>query len=210
MAKEPRPGRVKTRLCPPCTPLEAAAIAEASLRDTLDVATASAGTVVLALDGRPGGWLPDRVSVIPQRGDGLAARLASAVVDVGGPVLVIGMDTPQLSADDLDQAIEALRAPGCDAVLGPAADGGYWAIGLDRPSGREFDGVPMSEPTTAHDQLGVLERLGLTTRTLPPFRDVDRFSDATAVAAEIPTSAFAAAVRQVESRRCASDPRATP
>src|SRR5437879_13200717 len=84
VAKEPRPGRVKTRLCPPCSPTEAAALAEAALRDTLaaSVRTEPAGRVVLALDGEPGPWLPRGGDVVRQRGNGLAARLA-AVFDGG-------------------------------------------------------------------------------------------------------------------------------
>ncbi|HEY2268689.1 MAG TPA: hypothetical protein VGI96_39165, partial [Streptosporangiaceae bacterium] len=72
IAKEPVPGRVKTRLTPAFTPLQAAALAEASLADTL--AAVSQTTVarrVLALDGRPGPWLPDGFDVIGQRGTGL-------------------------------------------------------------------------------------------------------------------------------------------
>ncbi|MGB7806486.1 MAG: DUF2064 domain-containing protein, partial [Actinomycetota bacterium] len=98
IAKAPIPGRSKTRLCPPCTPLEAARIAEAALVDTIAVAMATPGVrPILALDGEPGSWLPPALEVIPQRGDGLDERLASAFDDVGGPALLVGMDTPQLT-----------------------------------------------------------------------------------------------------------------
>src|SRR5437879_13680726 len=100
VAKDPRPGRVKTRLCPPCSPTEAATLAEAALRDTLAAAvrTEPAGRVVLALDGEPGSWLPRGVDVIRQRGHGLAARLTTASDDVRGPGLLAWMDTTQLSS----------------------------------------------------------------------------------------------------------------
>ncbi|MEO8424921.1 MAG: glycosyltransferase, partial [Actinomycetota bacterium] len=88
IAKAPVLGRSKTRLCPPCSPEDAARIAEAALADTLDaVAHTSASERVLVLDGDPGGWLPDGFRVIPQRGDGLDERLAAAFEDAGAPAL---------------------------------------------------------------------------------------------------------------------------
>src|SRR5437879_13795216 len=99
VAKDPRPGRVKTRLCPPCSPTEAATLAEAALRDTLAAAvrTEPAGRVVLALDGEPGSWLPRGVDVIRQRGHGLAARLAAVFDGVWGPAFLGWRDAAQLS-----------------------------------------------------------------------------------------------------------------
>ena len=201
IAKAPVAGRVKTRLCPPCTPADAAAIAEASLSDTLSAAVASrSGRVVVVLEGDPGPWLPAGLEVLPQRGAGLGERLAHAVADVGGPVVVVGMDTPQLTSHHLDRAIEQLLAPGCDAVLGPADDGGYWCIGLRQADPRVFDGVPMSTGETGRLQLETLVELGLTVTVLEPLRDVDRFEDAVAVAATVPSGRFAAAVAVVERR----------
>ncbi len=120
IAKAPVPGRVKTRLCPPCTPAGAAALAEAALGDTLAAVARSrrAGRRVLVLDGEPGPWLPRGFEVVPQRGDGLAERLAAAFADVGGPALLIGMDTPQVSPALLDDGLRALD--GADAALAPA------------------------------------------------------------------------------------------
>src|SRR5205807_5507305 len=84
LAKAPVPGRVKTRLCPPCDPAQAARLAEAALVDTLRaVAAPRWDRRVLVLDGTPGPWLPGRFEVLPQRGDGLDERLAHAFTDVG-------------------------------------------------------------------------------------------------------------------------------
>src|SRR4051812_4008827 len=128
IAKAPVPGRVKTRLCPPCTPVQAAALAEASLRDTLAAALRTrAHRRVVALDGAGGGWLPDGFEVIPQRGAGLAERLACAFADVGGPAFLIGMDTPQVRPEWLDAGLDALSER--HAALGASRDGGYWGIG---------------------------------------------------------------------------------
>src|SRR4029453_12921638 len=157
MAKAPVAGRVKTRLCPPCTFDEAALIAEAALADTLDaVGRSGAGRCTVALDGAPGPWLPPGVRVIAQRGDRFDERLANAWDDAGGPGLQIGMDTPQVTADLLDRCCAALEQPGVAALFGPATDGGWWAIGLRRADPRVFRGVTMSRTTTGEHQLSRL------------------------------------------------------
>lgn len=202
MAKEPVAGRVKTRLCPPCTPQEAADIAEAALADTLDAAVrSSADEVIVALDGEPGPWLPAGVHVVPQVDADFDRRLAAAwdeatrVTGTGG--VQIGMDTPQVTPALLDEAVDALDAPDIDAVLGLAADGGWWAIGLHAADDRVFAGVPMSTDHTGADQRGRLDTLGLRVDDLPVLVDVDHFSEAVEVAADIPGSRFAEAVRRV-------------
>ncbi len=202
IAKAPEPGRVKTRLCPPCTPEEAAALAEAALVDTLKaVAASSAAWRVIALDGRPGPWLPRGFDVIAQRGDGLAERLSAAFEDVGCAGIVIAGDTPQVTDDLLSVSLEALMEDEVDAVFGPADDGGYWAIGLRKPNPDVFLGVPMSVPSTGEQQRRRLQSLGLRITDLPSLRDVDHFDDACAVAAEIPSSRFAATLASVLARR---------
>jgi rSAM/selenodomain-associated transferase 1 len=186
LAKVPRPGRSKTRLQPPCTPAEAAELASAALLDTVVAIEAASidGHRVLALDvpvpwlTRPG-W-----RTIAQRGDGLDERLASAFNDVGGPAVLVGMDTPQVTAALLEDAVARLRLPNVDAVLGEALDGGYWAIGLRRPNPAVFLGVPMSEPTTAIETRARLRAAGLRVVDLPKLRDVDTIDDACAVAGD--------------------------
>jgi hypothetical protein len=199
LAKAPRPGHSKTRLCPPCTPGQAAALARAALADTLAAARAtSAERHVLVLDGPVGDWLPPGFEVLAQRGDGLDERLAHAFADAGGPALLIGMDTPQVTPRDLGEALERLGAPGSDAVLGPAPDGGYWAVGLRVADERAFLGVPMSTAGTYRVQLERLRSLGLHVGRLPALRDVDRIADARAVAAMAPGGRFARALTLVE------------
>lgn len=191
IAKAPVAGRVKTRLCPPCTPEQAAALAQAALTDTLEaVAATPAARRICVLDGAPGPWLPAGFEVVAQRGDGLAARLASAFDDVALPALLVGMDTPQVTPGLLAAGLRMLAA--ADAVIGLAPDGGYWAIGLRRPDPSLFDGVPMSTAATGAAQLTRLEEAGLQVAHLPPLRDVDTIDDARAVAAAAPGSRFAA------------------
>ena len=192
MAKAPVPGRVKTRLCPPLDAEQAAALAEAALADTLQaVAWTPAARRIVVLEGAPGPWLPAGFEVLPQHGARLGERLANAVRDVGGPLLLLGMDTPQLTRAQLRTALDALGG-NADAVLGPTEDGGYWTIGLAAPQPSAFDGVPMSSPETAARQRARLEELGLRVSELPVLRDIDTFDDALAVAAGAPWTRFAA------------------
>lgn len=192
IAKAPVAGRVKTRLCPPCTPAEAAALAEAALRDTLAaMAGVPAVERVIVLDGAPGAWRTDE-RVIAQRGGGLDERLAAAFDDLdGGPTLVVGMDTPQVTATLLAGALAALEDH--DAVLGPVADGGYWCIGLRRADPRALLGVPMSVEHTCAAQRARLEELGLRVAEAGALVDVDTIDDAAHVAALAPDTRFARA-----------------
>ncbi|WP_327267799.1 DUF2064 domain-containing protein [Streptomyces sp. NBC_01218] len=188
IAKEPRPGRVKTRLTPPFTPEEAAQLAEAALADTLlAVATAPASRRILVLDGAPGPWLPPGFDVVPQCPGGLDERLAHAFAQSAGPALLVGMDTPQVTPDLL-----GVDFAGCDAYFGAAEDGGFWALGLSRPEPSLLRGVPMSTPLTGAVQRRRLVEAGLLVRDLPPLRDVDSAADAHAVAALAPDGGFAA------------------
>jgi rSAM/selenodomain-associated transferase 1 len=191
IAKAPVAGRVKTRLTPPCTPAQAARLAAAAIADTLRAASAAggAGRRIVVLDGEPGPWIPGGFEVIPQRGDGLGRRLAAAFADAGGPALVIGMDTPQVTPEQLDAGLGALGA--FDAAFGPAFDGGYWAIGLRTPDDAVFAGVPMSESRTGAVQRSRLAALRLRTALLAPLLDVDTIADARTVAAQAPDGAFA-------------------
>jgi uncharacterized protein len=191
IAKEPVPGKVKTRLTPPYTPGQAAEIAASALADTLEaVARTPAARRVLVLDGRPGGWLPGGFEVIAQRGGGLDERLANAFADAGGPAVLIGMDTPQVTPAMLAEASDLLGSH--DAVFGPADDGGFWLLGLREPRSGLLRGVPMSRPDTGAHQR---ERLrGLRVATIRTLTDVDTAADAVRVAGQVPGTRFAAAV----------------
>ncbi len=204
MAKEPVPGRVKTRLCPPCTPSQASDVAAAALADTFDAALASgADEVIVALDGEPGPWLPGGVRVVPQIDATFDLRLAAAWATTAGPGIQIGMDTPQITGPALDDAMTTLTGVDTDAVLGLAADGGWWAIGLRGADDRAFVGVPMSTDHTGIDQRARLESLGMRVAALPELVDVDHFSEATLVADLAPHTRFARAVRDVDAAAAA-------
>ncbi|MDT0306657.1 DUF2064 domain-containing protein [Streptomyces sp. DSM 44917] len=195
IAKEPVPGRVKTRLTPPFSPLQAARLAEAALADTLHtLLNVPAARRVLVLAGRPGPWLPEGWEVVPQSGGGLDERLAAAFAGAGGPALLVGMDTPQLTPALLAPATAPGAWPPGRAWFGPAADGGFWALGLAEPRPGLLRGVPMSTPRTGAAQLRRLRAAGLNVRRLPVLRDVDTAADAAAVARAAPGGRFAAAL----------------
>ena len=199
LAKAPVPGRVKTRLCPPCTAEQAARIAAAALADTLDtVTTSAAGRRVLVIDGdhpAPPGW-----ETLPQRGGPLGERLTNAFADTrksGTGTVLVGMDTPQLTTAHLAAAQTLLSTPdGPDAVFGPAVDGGWWALGLRDPAhATVLRTIATSTATTGRLTLAALHGRGLRVGRLPRLRDVDTAADARTVAALCPRgSRFTAAV----------------
>jgi len=187
IAKTPEPGRVKTRLCPPCSPEQAATIAEAAILDTFEAIDAvpeiDSFERTLLLAGARRDWMPSHYTVVAQRGTGLGERLRNGFADLG-PGVIIGMETPQ-AAHHLGTALDAIRR-GRD-VLGPATDGGYWMIGLCPSTVARvhevFDDVPMSTPTTGALQLERLRAVGSDPPVvLPPARDLDTFDDLVAVA----------------------------
>jgi uncharacterized protein len=197
IAKAPVPGRVKTRLTPPFSPRQAARLAAAALADTLAAAALvpAAGHIV-ALEGRTGPWLPAGYAVIRQRGRGLDERIAAALDDAYTrrpvPVVLIGMDTPQVTPPLLTAAIHPLVNGTADAVYGPAPDGGFWLLGLRTPDPALITGVPMSVPDTGRRLLARLAAARLRIHYLPPCTDVDSGADVLAVARQIPGSRFAA------------------
>jgi len=198
IAKEPVPGRVKTRLTPPFTPDQAAALASAALSDTLAAATAArrAARRVIVLDGTPGPWLPPGFEVIPQRGDGLEERLSAAFEDIGDPAFLVGMDTPQVTPTLLDRGLSAVEHGG--TAFGAALDGGWWCIGLQPGTHSVFDGVPMSQDNTGAVQLARMRMMGMRPAILRPLLDVDTYDDALTVANDAPGSRFAATLAAAE------------
>jgi glycosyltransferase A (GT-A) superfamily protein (DUF2064 family) len=200
IAKEPVPGRVKTRLTPRYSPEQAAELAQAALVDTLTAGLAlPAHRRILVLDGRARAWLPAGYEVLPQVAGGLDARLAAAFGLCDGPALLVGMDTPQVTPALLAPAFAGTAWHACDAWFGPAADGGFWALGLAEPRRPELLlGVPMSTARTGELQRHRLTAAGLRVHDLPVLRDVDTPQDAAEVAGLAPDTRFARAVRELD------------
>jgi glycosyltransferase A (GT-A) superfamily protein (DUF2064 family) len=203
LAKQPVAGRAKTRLCPPLTLHQAADVAAAALTDTLAaVSAASARRRVLAFDVAATAWLPPGWVPYRQPAGSLDVRIAAAIANAGrGPTVLVGMDTPHLRVEQLS----SFAPERYDACLGPAADGGYWAIGLRDPAlaPAVIEGVPMSTSHTGAAQLRRLQARGFAVQLLDELVDVDTVDDAERVAALAPTTRFAEAVR-----RCRPEPAA--
>ncbi|HEY7593933.1 MAG TPA: DUF2064 domain-containing protein [Actinophytocola sp.] len=207
VAKAPVAGLAKTRLARVVGDRAAAGLAAAALLDTLEAVLATPGTVpVVALTGQLEAAsrqaelveLLARCTVIPQRGADLGERLANAHLDVaaefaGMPVFQIGMDTPQVRPELLAASVSALAET--DAVLGPAADGGWWGLGLRSPARASvLRAVPMSRGDTGMRTLFALRGAGLRVGRLAALCDVDFMPDALRVAGMVPGSRFAEAV----------------
>ncbi|MEO6791405.1 MAG: DUF2064 domain-containing protein [Ornithinibacter sp.] len=205
MAKAPVPGRAKTRLAPVVGELGAAELAAAALLDTLTAAAAAypqdrrvlALTGDLALAARAdeirrevAGWL-----VVQQGGESFGERLFDGHRQAhrlsGGPVVQIGMDTPQVSAGLLREVGELAHTSG-RPVLGPAVDGGWWVLVTTHAAqAGVLTGVPMSRPDTGRLTGAALRAAGCAPVLAPMLRDVDEAEDAVIVASEFPHTAFA-------------------
>jgi uncharacterized protein len=176
VAKTPLPGLVKTRLCPPLSPEQAATLAAAALRDTFHAVRAVPDIRrVLTLDGEPGDWVPRDFDVVAQPPGTLDERLAAAFAETTGPTVLIGMDTPQVQPTDLELALAILER-GTDAVVGPASDGGYWLHGLrvsemhqHHPPPQRSDQVstPSIRPSSAASASRADRRIGAQSQTFP-------------------------------------------
>jgi len=199
LAKDPVPGRVKTRLQSRFSPAQAAELARAAIDDTFTaVRAAGPARVLAAWAGTGTDAVPADVEVTAQVDGGLDRRIEAALehafVGADGPVLLVGMDTPQLTATDLDVDWRST-----DAVLGLTPDGGYWVIGLRSFVPGCVQGVPMSTEHTGRAQLDRLRSLGLRVTRLGELDDVDTPTDAALLAQRSPHLRFATAYRSMVS-----------
>ncbi len=194
MAKAPQAGQVKTRLCPPLTPVEASELAWAFLRDTIaQVRALDAARPAIAYAPSAAGPLfrelaPD-FALVAQRGPDLGTRMTAAFEDLlaggAGAAILVGSDTPTLPREFLAQAVRWLAAADVDLVLGPSEDGGYYLIGLRAPRPELFDGIAWSTPAVLPETMRRARALGLNTSLLPAWFDVDTGADLARLDAEL-------------------------
>ncbi|MBV9089716.1 MAG: DUF2064 domain-containing protein [Mycobacteriaceae bacterium] len=211
VAKAPVAGLAKTRLAAAVGPAAAADIAAAALLDTLDAAAAApVAARVVAMTGdldkaRAADELRARLqafTVIPQRGQTFADRLANAHIDAAGAtgpsaVLQIGMDTPQVTTALLTRCAQRLLA--APAVLGMARDGGWWLLGVRSAQTADvLRDVPMSRDDTGVLTFAALANQGIAVTLVDELRDVDTVDDVAAVrGAAAANSRFARVTRAV-------------
>ncbi|MBW4039700.1 MAG: glycosyltransferase [Acidobacteria bacterium] len=186
MAKAPRPGKVKTRLSPPLTPDQAAAINTCFLRDTtMNIASlteqmACAGVISYTPIGDEhlfDGLLPAGYRLVPQRGDGFGERLlttAQDLFDCGfASVCLIDSDSPTVPKEAFAMAVDALQRPGDRIVLGPSHDGGYYLIGMKQAHAAPFENITWSTSSVYSETVAAIHRNGVELVTLPLWYDVD-------------------------------------
>lgn len=186
MAKAPRPGRVKTRLSPPLTGEQAAAINICFLRDTTEniaavsVSGASAGIVSYTPVGDEAlfdNLLPRGFALIPQRGDSFGERLMATAEDIlacgYGSVCLIDSDSPTVPAVAFEQAVAALQQEGDRVVLGPSDDGGYYLIGLKRAHSGLFTDITWSTASVFSETVSAAKTAGIEVVLLPLWYDID-------------------------------------
>ncbi len=198
MTKAPRPGKVKTRLCPPLTPEESAALNSCFLRDTAQnlAELAAAGLAVGVACYTPlgdeelfRGLLPSGFSLIAQRGDGFGERLLFAATDLlacgFGSVCLIDSDSPTVPAEAYTQAVSALAEPGDRIVLGGSHDGGYYLIGVKQAHAAPFTNIAWSTARVLEQTVAASEAAGLPVVHLPLWYDVDDGATLDLLAAEL-------------------------
>jgi rSAM/selenodomain-associated transferase 1 len=183
MAKAPRPGRVKTRLSPPLTLDQTAALNICFLRDTTEcLATipASAGLISYTPVGEEAlfdGLLPATFALVPQRGDGFGERLLAAAQDIltlgYGAVCLIDSDSPTVPAAAYAQAVAELAKPGDRIVLGPSHDGGYYLIGMKHAHPEAFERISWSTASVLDETKTRCDEAGIELVLLPTWYDVD-------------------------------------
>ena len=187
MAKVPVAGEVKTRLCPPLTPQQAAALARCFLQDRVEQLAALAGTDALVAFTPPereaelAALLPDGVRRVAQSGADLGARLDRLLTDLLAEgyagAAAVDADSPTLPLVYLRAACRHLRQGTADVVVGPCDDGGYYLIGVRAPAPALFRAMPWSTPAVLDETLARARRLGLRLALLPAWFDVDRGED---------------------------------
>jgi uncharacterized protein len=194
-AKQPLPGRVKTRLAAATSPEFAARLAEAMLRDTLGkMAKIAAERVIVYAPASAEGYFRalagSAFAFVPQAEGDLGARLASFVNEhgAGRRVVLLGADSPTLPCDHVQQAFASLAT--ADVVIGPATDGGYYLLGLSKPAAL-FDGIDWSGPHVLAQTCARIQSLDLRLHMLPPWYDIDTAEDVRFVAGHFAAAALA-------------------
>jgi len=187
MAKVPAAGEVKTRLCPPLTPTQAAGLARCFLQDRIaqlhEISTIVPVVAFTPSEREPElrALLSDGVRLVPQQGADLGARLDRLLADLIGEgavgAIAVDADSPTLPTEFVRRASVHLAEREADVVLGPCDDGGYYLIGLAHAAPELFREMPWSTPVVLDETVARARRLGLRLALLPPWFDIDHGAD---------------------------------
>lgn len=186
MTKAPQAGRVKTRLTPPLSPQEAAAINTCFLRDTAGAILRTArekkakGIAVytpVGTEAAYAGILPKEFALVPQRGEAFGERLLGATEDLlqlgFDSLCLIDSDSPTLPERAFTEAVDFLAQDGDSVVLGPSDDGGYYLIGLKKPHWRLFEAIDWSTERVLEQTIEAAREINVSVHLLPTWYDVD-------------------------------------
>jgi rSAM/selenodomain-associated transferase 1 len=183
MAKAPRSGKVKTRLAPPLTLEQSAALNVCFLKDTAEALAKIAGADGMVSYTPVGdeaafdGLLPPGFTLIAQRGDKFGERLLAAAEDIlacgYSSVCLIDSDSPTVPGAAFEQAVAELAREGDRVILGPSHDGGYYLIGLKRAHAAVFENITWSTASVCAETMDRAREVGLEVVLLPLWYDVD-------------------------------------
>lgn len=191
MATAPIAGRSGVRLCPPLTPEQAADLQAAFLRDTIGKVAAlrDVERIIFCLEEPQDlhSILPPEFTIVSQRSSGLGAGLQEAIERASaagfGQVLVLVSDSPTLPLECIEEGIAQLEEH--DMVLGPCADGGYYALGLHRPLPQLFDGISWGTEWVLAQTLTAARNQALRWKLLPIWYDIDTEEELDRLAQEL-------------------------
>lgn len=186
VTKAPVIGRVKTRLAPEGGESETLKLAVGFLNDTASLMRHPCvpARAVIALDGEPA-HLPESLSsfsIVPQSEGDLGQRLTRLFTEQFAlpgtrSVCAIGSDTPHLPLAFLVEAFARLASPDTDVVFGPADDGGYYLVGMNRLVPELFQNIPWSTPEVLTVSRERAQAAKARVALLPPWYDIDTPAD---------------------------------
>lgn len=181
MAKEPLPGRTKTRLEPELTPEQCASLSLAFLKDAIELAVSiPVFTPFIAFTPRNAFELfktitPTGMGMLAQAGGNLGKRMLQLIetLEAGGfsPVVLIGTDIPAMQPGTLLRALEELKHH--DFCFGPSTDGGYYLVGANRPDIRMFQNIEWSTSNVLRQTEQAAFQAGFTVALLEEYSDID-------------------------------------
>jgi len=198
--KQPIPGRVKTRLCPPLTPEEAARLYEVAMRECVARLVEAGITLVVFYSGEDAYFrrsFPDLPRLPQSTGDlGERMRLALTTLLATGcrSAALVGSDSPDLPVDQIEGALAALNSS--DAVTVPADDGGYVLVGLSRPAPQLFRDIPWSTAGVLSATRRRGEEAGLRYREIGGWHDLDDLDSLRDLLARTPDSVTGRHIRR--------------